>query len=85
MARASEKQTDVQRIQNSLLIWLDSSVDETSCDYKNTLTHLHRVAYSINTFKIEGTCIEFIKEQAQEKVNIIVSDLLGTQRNSKDM
>ena len=77
MATSHEKQTDIQRMENSLLIWLDGSIEETSSDFKNTRMYLRRVVNSINIFKTEETCLQFIQEQIQEKVNIVVSDSLG--------
>jgi hypothetical protein len=77
MAPARQKQTDIQRVETSLLIWLDGSIEETFSDFKNMRMQLRRVANSIDTFNTEEACIQFIKEQIKEKVNVVVSDSLG--------
>ena len=77
MATTYQKQTGIQRVENCLLIWVDDSVEETSSDFTNMRVHLRRVVSSVNTFKTEEECIQFVKEQIQEKVNIVVSDSMA--------
>ena len=77
MATAQRGRVDIQRVQNVLLIWLDGTIDQSSKDCKNTLTHLRHVINSITTFTDEETCVKFINEDAQEKVSIIISGALG--------
>jgi hypothetical protein len=64
-------------VQNVLLIWLDSSIDDNSNDCRNTITQLRRVVHTINTFIDCEKCIEFIENIGAEKACMIVSGALG--------
>jgi tetratricopeptide (TPR) repeat protein len=64
-------------VQNFLLVWLDSSIDETKEDYRNTITHLQRIVNAINLFTNTDQCIAFLTEVKNEKVFLIVSGSLG--------
>ena len=78
MATKNRKETDFQRVENSLVLWLDDTIEETSNDFKNIQTQLQRVIHTISIFKTEEACIQFIEEQVKEKLNIIVSGSLGS-------
>ncbi|CAF3954466.1 unnamed protein product, partial [Adineta steineri] len=68
---------NIQQMQNVLLIWLDSNIDETKKDCQNTITKLQSAVNDINTFTDGDQCLEFIKTIVDNKVCIIVSGLLG--------
>ncbi|CAF4216342.1 unnamed protein product, partial [Adineta steineri] len=66
-----------QRIQNVLLIWLDSNIDETNDDYQHTIAQLRQAVNDINTFTDGDQCLEFIQTVVDNKVCLIVSGSLG--------
>ena len=70
-------QTNVQMVQNVLLIWLDSNIDENSSDCQNTITYLRRAVNAVNIFTDEGECIQFLADLANEKACMIISGALG--------
>ncbi|CAF4914093.1 unnamed protein product, partial [Rotaria sp. Silwood2] len=66
-------------IQNFLLIWLDTNIDETQEDFRKSLKHLQHVVASITTFTDAEQCFKFLDEIKKEKVFMIVSGALGRQ------
>lgn len=68
---------NLQMVQNVLLIWLDSNIDENSNDCRNTIRHLRRIVNTINTFTDGQKCIEFLNTLGDEKVCMIISGFLG--------
>ncbi|CAF0989218.1 unnamed protein product [Adineta steineri] len=64
-------------VQNFLLVWLDSDIDEIKEDYRDAITHLRRIVNAINLFTDIDQCINFLNEIKNEKVFLIVSDTLG--------
>ncbi|CAF4005646.1 unnamed protein product [Adineta steineri] len=66
-----------QRIQNVLLIWLDSNIDETNDDYQHTIAQLRQAVNDINTFTDGDQGLEFIQTVVDNKVCLIVSGSLG--------
>jgi hypothetical protein len=52
---------NVQMVQNVLLIWLDSNIDNNSTDCQNTISQLQRTVNTINTFT-DGEQGSFSKE-----------------------
>lgn len=77
MATKNLRNKTIQRVENTVLIWLDDSIEETSNDFKNKQLQLRRVVNSINLFKTEEACIQFVNEETEEKLIIIVSGSLG--------
>ncbi|CAF1204588.1 unnamed protein product [Adineta steineri] len=67
----------IQTMQNVLLIWLDSSIDETNADCQNTITQLRRAVNDINTFTDVDQCFEFIEMVVDKKACMIISGSLG--------
>ena len=70
-------QANVQMVQNVLLIWLDSNIDQNSSDCQNTIAHLRGAVNALNSFTDDGECIQFLEDMATEKVCIIISGALG--------
>ncbi|CAF0970358.1 unnamed protein product [Adineta steineri] len=68
---------NIQQMQNVLLIWLDSNIDETNNDCQNTITKLRRVVNDINIHTNGDQCLEFIQTIIDKKVCLIVSGSLG--------
>ena len=68
---------DVELVQNVLLIWLDSNIDENSSDCQNTITHLRGVVNAVNIFTDSDHCIRFLDDMRNEKAYMIISSALG--------
>ncbi|CAF1029056.1 unnamed protein product [Adineta steineri] len=68
---------NIQQVQNVLLVWLDSNIDETNGDCQNTITKLRRAVNDINTYTNGDECFEFIQTIVDKKVCMIVSGSLG--------
>ncbi|CAF3827946.1 unnamed protein product [Adineta steineri] len=68
---------NLQRMQNVVLVWLDSSIDDNNDDCNNTIKQLKHVVNNVNTFTDDKQCIEFIQTIANNKVCLIVSGSLG--------
>ena len=68
------RQTNVRLIQDVQLIWLDSKVNEDDPVYRDILTQLHQVVYSIKTYASEDKCIQFLQTVEHEKVCLVISD-----------
>ncbi|CAF4639811.1 unnamed protein product [Rotaria socialis] len=63
--------------QNSILIWLDSNIDETKEYFKNALKRLRHVVPSATIFTDSQECLNFISEIKQKKIFMIISGSLG--------
>ena len=68
---------NVQMVQNVLLIWLDSNIDNNSTDCQNTISQLRRTVNTINTFTDGEQCIHFLQNMDNEKACMIISGALG--------
>ncbi|CAF0822971.1 unnamed protein product [Adineta steineri] len=66
-------------MQNVLLIWLDSNIDETDDDCQNTITKLRSVVNDVNRYTNGDKCLEFIQTVVDKKVCMIISGSLGQQ------
>ncbi|CAF2603110.1 unnamed protein product [Rotaria sp. Silwood2] len=66
-------------LQNFLLIWLDTNIDESKQDFINSLTQLRHLVASITTFTGAQECVNFLRDIKKEKVFMIVSGSLGQQ------
>ncbi|CAF1368856.1 unnamed protein product [Adineta steineri] len=71
------RRINIQRMQNVLLIWLDSNIDETNGDCQNTIKQLRRAINDINTFTEGDQCLEFIETIVNKKACMIISGSLG--------
>ncbi|CAF3994526.1 unnamed protein product [Adineta steineri] len=76
-AVTANRHINMQRMQNVLLIWLDSNIDENNADCNNTIKQLKRVVNNINTFTEGEQCVEFIQTITNNKVCMVVSGSLG--------
>ena len=60
------------------LIWLDANIDESNSeDSRRTLAHLRQVAHHMEVFIDSDQCLEFISDNEDKKIFIIVSGSLG--------
>ena len=73
----ARRRVGIKRVQNVLLIWLDTNIDVENEDCGNTVTQLRRVVNDINTFTDGEDCIEFIDTINDNKVCMIISGSLG--------
>jgi hypothetical protein len=64
-------------VQNFILVWLDSSINQSNEDCSNSLGKLRRIVNTINTFTEPGECLHFIGEMKDENIFLIVSGALG--------
>lgn len=71
------QQFDTRMVQNTLLIWLDSKIDEANTDCQDTISHLRRVMNTINIFTDSDECVQFLEKIQYDKVCMIVSGSLG--------
>jgi hypothetical protein len=71
------RRANVKMVQNVLLIWLDSNIDDNNEDCRNTVVQLRRIVNDINTFGDGDQCIQFIKTINDNKVCMIISGSLG--------
>jgi tetratricopeptide (TPR) repeat protein len=71
------QRVNIQRMQNVLLIWLDSNIDDNKEDCRNTVTELRRVVNDVNTYTDGDQCIQFINTINNNKVCMIISGSLG--------
>ncbi|CAF1509144.1 unnamed protein product, partial [Adineta steineri] len=68
---------NIQQVQNVLLIWLDSNIDETNGECQNTITKLRRAVNDISTYTNDNQCLEFIQTVMDRKICMIISGSLG--------
>ncbi|CAF1100498.1 unnamed protein product [Adineta steineri] len=71
------RRINIRQVQNVLLIWLDSNIDETNDECQNTITKLRRVVNDFKTFTDGDQCLEFIQTIVDKKVCMIISGSLG--------
>jgi hypothetical protein len=64
-------------VQNVLLIWLDSNIEENNKDCCNTISQLRRIVNTINIFTDGDQCVKFIDDIQNEKACMIISGALG--------
>ena len=79
-----ESQSDETRfrrhiLQNSVLLWLDSDVDESSRDFQNMKTQLQTVVNNIKVFTKPDPCVDFLTDTNEAKVFMITSKTIGEQ------
>ena len=71
------QRVNIRMVQNVILIWLDSNIDDNNDDCHNTITQLRRVVNTINTFTDGDQCVQFINNMDNEKACMIISGSLG--------
>jgi hypothetical protein len=74
---AVRRRVNIKIVQNVLLIWLDSNIDDRNADCRNTIIQLRRVVNTINTFCDGEQCVEFVRTINNEKACMIISGSLG--------
>ncbi|CAF1486513.1 unnamed protein product [Adineta steineri] len=71
------RRINIQQMQNVLLIWLDSNIDEKNNDCQTTITKLRSTVNDINTFTDADQCFEFIETIVDKTAFMIISGLIG--------
>ncbi|CAF0766579.1 unnamed protein product [Adineta steineri] len=71
------RRTNTQQMQNVLLLWLDSDIDETNDDCQNTITKLRHIVNYIKTYTNGDQYLGFIQTIVDKKVCMIISGSLG--------
>ena len=64
-------------VENFVIIWLDSNLNESDDNYQKTISSLQRIVNGIKTFTNIKSCVAFLSQIENEKVFIIVSGSLG--------
>ncbi|CAF1137008.1 unnamed protein product [Adineta steineri] len=66
--------------QNYLLLWLDTSIDQTNENYKNTLKKIRTITNDVNAFTQLDACIDFLTD-AQEDIKsfLVAKDTVSRQ------
>ncbi|CAF1444681.1 unnamed protein product [Adineta steineri] len=71
------RRISIHQMQNVLLVWLDSTIDESNGECQNTISTLQRAVNDVNTYTDGDQCLEFIQTVVDNKVCMIVSGSLG--------
>lgn len=66
-------------VQNFLLIWLDTNINETHQDFQSCLQELRKTVVTLKTFTNVNVCIDYLKTVDEEKIFLITSGSLGQQ------
>ncbi|CAF2783696.1 unnamed protein product [Rotaria sp. Silwood2] len=74
---ASSRWKVLSSIQNFILVWLNSNIDEFNDDFRNSITKLRRIVNRIDRFTDVNQCADFLTKIEKEKIFIIVSGSLG--------
>ncbi|CAF1380610.1 unnamed protein product, partial [Didymodactylos carnosus] len=64
-------------VENFLIIWLDSNIDESNEVYKHSIIQLRSIVDSIKIFTDPNHCIDYLTKIENVKVFMIVSDILS--------
>jgi tetratricopeptide (TPR) repeat protein len=78
---ASFNPTDTRQriIQNFVLIWLDSNIDQSNKDCQNTLEQLQNVVSNVNIFTEQNKCIDFLTDMEDKKAFLVADGTLAQQ------
>jgi len=69
------RRTNMRVVQNFLLVWLDSTIDEVNNkDCINAISLLREVINNVNTFINVNECADFINNINEDKIFLIVSE-----------
>jgi tetratricopeptide (TPR) repeat protein len=77
MASSTKNTTKQRFVENALLVWVDSTVEESDKNSQHTLEQLQRVISHVIFFTQPSDCINFLEGVRMEKAFVIVSSALG--------
>ncbi|CAF1295524.1 unnamed protein product [Rotaria sordida] len=63
-------------VQNFFLLWLDSRLDESNEDFRNSIKQLQLTVDTIETFRDSDECLKYISSFKNQKAFLIVSGAL---------
>ncbi|CAF0879227.1 unnamed protein product [Adineta steineri] len=79
-ASSNFRQPQQRIVQNHVLLWLDTSIDQTNEDYENTLKQIQTITHDVNVFTQRDACIDFLTDTQEEiKSFLIVKDTMSQQ------
>ncbi|CAF3219994.1 unnamed protein product [Rotaria socialis] len=64
-------------VQNYLVVWLDTNIDEKKEHFQKCLTELRKIAVALDLFTDVDQCMEYLKRIDGQKVFLITSGSLG--------
>lgn len=64
-------------VENYILVWLNSNIDETNVDYHNSISKFKNIVNTIILFNNRDECLDFVTEVSDVKVFMILSDDLA--------
>jgi hypothetical protein len=67
----------IETVENFIVIWLDSNINESNEGTRNSIDHLRQIVNSVKTFDEAARCIDYLNDVKHEKVFMIVSGSLG--------
>ncbi|CAF1214074.1 unnamed protein product [Adineta steineri] len=73
----ANRRMNMKRMQNVLLIWLDSNINDNDPDCNNIIQQLTRLVNNVKIFTDDKQCVEFIQTTTNNKICMIVSGSLG--------
>ncbi|UJR12859.1 hypothetical protein I4U23_017033 [Adineta vaga] len=68
---------NIQKVQNVVFIWLDSTIDGNNKDCQIIMAQLRRVVGDVNTYTDGEQCIQYIETIQDRKACMIMSGSLG--------
>ncbi|CAF1073634.1 unnamed protein product [Adineta steineri] len=79
-ASSDIRQPRQRMVQNCLLLWVDTSIDEANEDYENTLKQIRTITDDVNVFTQRDACIDYLTD-AQEDIKsfLVVKDTMSQQ------
>jgi tetratricopeptide (TPR) repeat protein len=70
---SERRRTDILRVQNVHLVWLDKNIDEDNNDCRHILTQLRRIVNVVDTFTDRDQCTDFLTDIDTAKVFMVIS------------
>ena len=70
------RRMNTQLVQNILLLWLDTIIDDTNVDHHIIVSQLRQIVNMIKTFTNRDECVDFLTDIQNENVCLIISDTL---------
>ncbi|CAF0721196.1 unnamed protein product [Adineta steineri] len=79
-ASSNTRQPHQRVAQKYLLLWADTSIDQTNEDYENTLKQIRTITDDVNVFTQRDACIDFLTN-AQEDIKyfLVLKDTMSQQ------
>ncbi|CAF1546364.1 unnamed protein product [Adineta ricciae] len=67
----------IQQVQDIIVVWLDNHIHSSNQDCRNVITQLQLVVSDVHTFTDNDQCIEFIVDNIDTEVYLLISGSLG--------